>query len=254
MTRALRRRVPGAPPDLLRRGDGPVRIVAVPGLGLSVDGWRAPALLLAGRSGAGTAVVALPAHGLPACRDEPLDPVSSAQRLLARLDAMGTGPVVLAGHSASCQIVAEVARRVPARVRALVLVGPTTDPRAPTWPRLAGRWLATARHERLGQVPLLLRDYSHSGLVSFARSMDAARRHALVPVLAGIDHPVLVVRGCHDHIAPADWLDHLAALRPGIRAVTLLAGGHMVPITHPQELAWAVLPFLAGVPPPHPDG
>ncbi|NMO88440.1 alpha/beta fold hydrolase [Actinomycetospora sp. TBRC 11914] len=241
----LRRRLPGAPPDLLRRGGDPPDVVLVPGLGLSVDGWRAPALLLAGRLRIGTAAVALPAHGLPARPDELLDPVSSACRLLERLDALGAGPVVLVGHSASCQVVAEAARRAPDRVRALVLVGPTTDPRAPTWPRLAARWLATAGHERLGQVPLLLRDYPHSGLLTFARAMDAARRHALAPVLAGLDHPVLAVRGPRDLIAPAAWLDDLAALRPGIGAATLPAGGHMLPLTHPHELAEVLVPFLA---------
>jgi pimeloyl-ACP methyl ester carboxylesterase len=246
VTHALRRRVPGAPPDLLQRGEGRPQVVAVPGLGLSVDGWRAPALLLASRLRIGAAAVALPAHGVPARRGEPLDPASSARRLLMRLDALGAGPVVLTGHSASCQVVAEAARRAPDRVRALVLVGPTTDPRAPTWPRLAARWLATARHERLGQVPLLLRDYPYSGLGTFARAMDAARRHALEPVLAGLEHPVLAVRGPHDHIAPAPWLDDLAALRPGVGVATLPVGGHMVPVTHPHHLVEALVPFLRG--------
>lgn len=247
MTRALRRRAPGAPPDLLRRGDDPLSVVVVPGLGLSVDAWRAPALLLAGRLRTGTAVLALPAHGLPARRGELLDPVSSAQRLLARLDEIGAGRVALIGHSASCQVVAETAQRAPGRVTALVLVGPTTDPRAPTWSRLVVRWLGTARHERIGQVPLLLRDYPHSGLLTFARALDAARRHALAPVLAGIDHPVLLVRGHDDRIAPSDWLDRLAALRHRIDAVTLPAGGHMLPLTHPHELVAALAPFLVDV-------
>jgi pimeloyl-ACP methyl ester carboxylesterase len=92
-----------------------------------------------------------------------------------------------------------------------------------------------------------LRDYSHSGLLTFARAMDAARRHALAPVLAGLDQPVLVVRGRHDHIAPPDWLDHLAALRSGIDTVSLPAGGHMVPITHPHQLVGAVAPFVDGL-------
>ncbi len=252
MTRALRRRVPGAPADVLLRGDGAPTVVVVPGLGLSVDAWRAPALLLATQLRIGVGVIALPAHGLPARRDEAVDPASSADRLLTRLDALTEGPVVLVGHSASCQLVAEAARREPGRVSSLVLVGPTTDPRAPTWPRLAARWLATARYERIGQVPLLLRDYPHSGLATFARAMDAARRHALAPVLAGLPQPVLAVRGRHDHIAPPGWLEELAALRHGIDAATLPAGGHMVPITHPHELVEVLVPFLAAVRPPGP--
>lgn len=242
--RPLRRRIRGSPPDLLRRGDDPPSVVVVPGLGLSVEGWRGPAIVLAARLGVGSAVVALPAYGLPARHREPLAPAASARRLLARLDELGARRVALIGHSASSQVVAEAARREPARVSALVLVGPTTDPRAPTWPRLAARLLATAGHERLGQVPLLLRDYSHSGLVTFARALDAARRHSLAPVLAGLDQPVLLVRGHHDRVAPADWHERLVALRPGVDAVTLPAGGHMLPVTHPHETAVATAPFL----------
>lgn len=245
MSRALRRRVPGAPPSTWQRGHCPPTVVAVPGLGLSIDGWRGPGLVIAGLRGTGFAVVALPAYGLPARHGEPLDPVTSSGRLLARLDELGADRVALLGHSGSCQVVAEVARRAPERVAALVLVGPTTDPRGRTWPRLAGRWLATAAHERLGQVPLLVRDYSHSGLITFARAMDATRRHPIAPVLAALDQPVLLVRGPHDRIAPASWLDDLVGRRAGIEAVTLPAGGHMVPITHPHDLAAAVTPFLA---------
>jgi pimeloyl-ACP methyl ester carboxylesterase len=220
-------------------------MVAVPGLGLSVDGWGGPGLVLASWPGAGFAVVALPAHGLPARRGEGLDPAASARRLLERLDELGARRVALLGHSASCQIVAEAARSEPDRITALVLVGPTTDPRASTWPRLAARWVATAAHERFGQIPLLVRDYAHSGLVTFAHAMDAARRHPLAPVLAELDHPVLLVRGPYDRLAPQAWHDDLVALRPGIEAATLRAGGHMVPVTHPHDLAAVVAPFLA---------
>ncbi|WP_018334485.1 alpha/beta fold hydrolase [Actinomycetospora chiangmaiensis] len=241
----LRRRVPLAPPDLLRRGGGPPTVVAVPGNGLSVDGWRAPTRLL----GSGTAVVALPSFGLPARRADPLDPASNAERLLGRLDELGVRRAVLLGHSASCQLVAEAARRAPERVAGLVLVGPTTDPVAATWPRLAGRWLATAAHEPPTQVSLLARDYTHGGLITFARAMDRARHHAIGPVLAAGPWPVLLVRGPDDHIAPADWLDRLAALRPGITAVTMPMGAHMVPVTHPHELVAAMRGFVSAVRP-----
>jgi pimeloyl-ACP methyl ester carboxylesterase len=75
--------------------------------------------------------------------------------------------------------------------------------------------------------------------------MDAARRHPLAPILAGLDQPVLLVRGRHDRIAPRSWLDDLVSRRAVIEAVTLPGGGHMVPITHPHDLASAIAPFLA---------
>lgn len=238
----LRRRVPVAPPAVLRRGEGTPRFVAVPGLGLSVDGWRAPATLLAGL--APDAVVALPAYGLPARSGTALDPGSSADRLIPWLDELGADPVVLIGHSSSAQVVCEVARRVPARVDGLVLVGPTTDDRGRTWPRLAARWLRTAAHERLGQIPLLARDYTHAGLVTFALAMDASRKHPSAWPLGGTTCPVLLIRGHQDHLSPADWLDRLAEGRPETHVVTLPVGGHMLPITHPNELVDAMRPFL----------
>jgi pimeloyl-ACP methyl ester carboxylesterase len=232
-------------PPSVARGPGPaagVALVAVPGLGLSVQGWRA-CLTLLGRQ-AGAVAVALPAFGLPAPRGLALDPVASAERLVDRLDGLVTGPVVLAGHSASCQVVAEVARRAPDRVAGLVLVGPSTDRRAATWPRLAGRWLRNAAHEPVAQVPLLARDYSYSGLVSFARAMDAARAHPLDEVLPACPVPVLLVRGSLDRIAPQSWLDHLAARSAEAGTATVAGAAHMVPVTHPWELAAALRPFV----------
>jgi len=239
-------RLPSAtrPPSLRRTGDtDDVRVVAVPGLGLSVDGWQAPLRLLAPTTG--VVALALPGFGEPARPDDALDPGTSALRLLERLDALGLGRVVLVGHSASCQVVAEVARRAPERVSGLVLVGPSTDPRAATWPRLAARWLRTAASEPAGQIPLLVRDYTYSGLVTFARTMDASRRHDLERALAATRCPLLVLRGVHDRIAPQSWADRLTA-RPGARGETLLVGAHMLPVTHPHELVEPVRRFVLG--------
>ncbi len=220
--------------------DGP-RLVAVPGLGLSVE---VPARTLARLGPIGSVAVALPGYGEPAGRDAPRTPADLAALLLHRLTDLGVPRVALLGHSASCQIVAHAAALAPDRVTALVLVGPTTDPRAAGWPALAGRWLRTAAHERPGQVPRLVRDYSHTGPVAMARAMDAARRDRIERVLPALSCPVLVVRGRHDRIAPADWADALAARAVDGRARTLPAGAHMVPLTHPRLLAPLVVELL----------
>lgn len=216
-------------------------MVAVPGLGLSVEAWRGPLTLL--RPGGGAVGVALPAFGLPAAPDATLTPGASAACLAARLEVLARGPVVLMGHSASCQVVAELAARAPDRVAGLVLVGPTTDPDAGTWPRLAGRWWRTVCREPLGQVPLLVRDYAYSGMVTFARTMDAARRHRIERALADVACPVLLIRGADDAIAPSTWIDRLAAVCGEVSTATT-AGAHMVPLTHARELAERVRPFV----------
>ncbi len=215
-------------------------LVAVPGLGLSAAVPRHTLDRLTHPS----RVVELPAFGRPAPRGTTLTPDELARQLLARIEALGVGPAVLFGHSASCQIVAAAAAQAPERAAGLVLVGPTTDPRSRSWPALAARWLRTASHERPGQVPRLVHDYSRTRLGAMLRGMDAARHHRIDRALADVRCPVLVVRGRHDRIAPADWTTALAATAPHGRAHTLPGGGHMLPITHAAALAAVIEEFV----------
>ena len=187
-------------------------MVAVPGLGLSVE---VPARTLRrSQQVVESAVVALPGYGLSSQLGVAMDPAALAGRLLEQLDTAQVRQAVLLGHSASCQIVVEAAVQDPARVVGVVLVGPTTDPRAVRWSSLAVRWLRTAVWEHPGQVPVLAHDYHQTGLVDMARAMDAARRHRIDRLLARVACPLLVVRGRHDRIAPADWVSTLAELAP----------------------------------------
>jgi pimeloyl-ACP methyl ester carboxylesterase len=94
-------------------------------------------------------------------------------------------------------------------------------------------------------VPLLIRDYSYSGPVGFVRTMEAARRHRLDRTLAGCRAPVLLVRGEWDRLVPVSWTDRLATTCPDAETVTVKAGSHMLPLTHPHELAEAIRAFLA---------
>lgn len=219
----------------------PVTLVCVPGLGLEDDAWRPTLGRLAGRP---AEVVTLPGYGERPRRGDDPDPVALGSRLV-RERLGGRSGLVLAGHSASCQVVVEAALAAPDAVLGLVLVGPTTDPRAVSWRALAGRWLRTAAHERPGQVPLLLRSYSRVGLAHMGRTMDAARRHDVRAPLAVLDVPVLVVRGRHDAICPVDWAEDLARIAPpSSRATSLPRGAHMVPVTHGDLTALAVRDFL----------
>jgi pimeloyl-ACP methyl ester carboxylesterase len=209
----------------------------VPGLGLDEAAWRPTLEALPPAWRRDLDVALLPGYGERATRAADLRPAALAEVLLDRW-CPSDGTVVLAGHSASCQIVAEAARRRPDRVAGLVLVGPTTDPRARSWSSLARRWLATARHESVGELPTLVRQYARTGLWTMARAMDAARRDDVRESVGGSRCPVLVVRGSRDRICPADWAAALVELagcpagdRPS-RSVTLTDGAHMVPLTH----------------------
>ena len=212
-------------------------LVCVPGLGLDPAAW-APTIASLPETDA--RVVVLPGYGVRPSRSDDLRPDALADRLVDRLVDLPT-PVVLAAHSASCQIVVAAAASAPQLVSGLVLIGPTTDPRAGSWPSLAQRWLRTACWERPGQVPYLARTYRRTGLLWMARTMEAARRDDVRQGLAAVRCPVLVVRGRHDRICPDDWARAVASIAPaGSRAVTLAQGGHMVPLTHGVLLAAAV--------------
>jgi pimeloyl-ACP methyl ester carboxylesterase len=221
------------PPPVLR---------LVPGLGLDEAAWRPTVESLPPAWRSDLTVALLPGYGERAPKGADLRPAALAEMLLERW-CPPDGAVVLAGHSASCQIVAEAARRRPDRVLGLVLIGPTTDPRARSWSSLARRWLATARHESAGEVPTLVRQYSRTGLWTMARAMDAVRRDDVRDSLRGSRCPVLVVRGPRDRICPADWAADLAEMagRPAgdqlSRSVTLAGGAHMVPLTHGSLVA-----------------
>ena len=226
----------------------PLPLRLVPGLGLDRAAWSPTLARLAAGGRTDLEVVELHGYGRRGGSRADLRPGALAEELLA---ACPEAPVVLMGHSASCQVVAEAARQRPDRVAGLVLVGPTTDSRARSWPSLSGRWLATACRERPGQVPTLVRQYARTGVGTMVRAMDAARRHDVGQALAGARCPALVLRGRHDRICPGDWAAHLAgtaaANDPRSRCTTLDAGAHMVPLTHGRLVAAEVGRFLAGL-------
>jgi pimeloyl-ACP methyl ester carboxylesterase len=212
-------------------------LVAVPGLGLGQEAWR-PAL--ARLAEAGAVVEALPGYGLSVARCGARSPAQLAEYLCRHL----TRPVTLLGHSSSCQVVAHAAALRPELVERIVLVAPTTDPRATSWTSLAGRWLRNAAHEDPRQVPALVRQYRHTGLGSMVATMDAARHDDIRTTLAQVRCPVVLVRGRDDRIVPADWLEALAAAGPDRTVVEIPEGAHMVPLTHPGTFAEHVAPAL----------
>ena len=216
----------------------------VPGLGLDDRAWAGVRQRLAG----GVLTVPLPALGQRARRGMDLRVEHLAGQLVEELAtgaSQGAGAVVLVGHSASCAVVVETAARSDLVV-GLVLVGPVTDPRARTWPRLLWRWLRTARHERLYEVPVLAPQYWQAGASTMVRGMDAMRWYRTDHGLARIDLPVVIVRGSRDGIAAADWASHLTGNARG-RLEMVAGAGHMVPLTHPEAVVLAVREVISAV-------
>jgi pimeloyl-ACP methyl ester carboxylesterase len=164
-------------------------------------------------------------------------PVPSLDDLAGRLTAeLGEGPVVLVGHSQSCQVVAAAAR--DPRVVAVVLLGPTTDPRLRSPWGLARRWLLTVLAEPLWQYPLVLAQWLRTGPSAMAALWRSASPDRIDRRLAGLGKPVTVVRGTRDRLCPADWAAEVAdAAAPGTWLVELPGAAHMTPQTRPHAVA-----------------
>ena len=199
------------------------RLVLVPGLGL--DGrssWRL-------RRRVPADLVLLPGMGRSA-------PVPGLDVLAARLRArLGTGPVVLVGHSQSCQVVAAAA--VDPRVVGVVLLGPTTDPRLRSARRLAGEWLLTALREPWWQLPLVLLQWLSTGPRAMRALWRVAAPDRIDERLRAVGVPVTVVRGTRDRLCPADWARQVAAAAPRGSLVEVPGAAHMTPQTHPEAVA-----------------
>lgn len=181
-------------------------------------------------------VVHLPGMGLR-------ETVPMLELLADRLGAaLGPGPVVLVGHSQSCQVVVAAAQRDP-RVTAVVLLGPTTDPRLRRFPVLARRWLATAVHEPVWQVPLVVAQWWRTGPRAMTALWRVASPDRIDRRIATLAVPVVVVRGTQDALCPHGWAAALAAAAPAGRLVEIPGAAHMTVQTHPDEVA-AVLRAL----------
>jgi pimeloyl-ACP methyl ester carboxylesterase len=201
----------------------PLRLVLVPGLGLDE---RSSARL---RRGLPADVVLLPGMGLA-------EPVPTLGELAGSLlDRAGAGPLVLVGHSQSCQVVALAA--VDPRVRAVVLLGPTTDPRLRSVAGLTGRWLRTALGEPWWQLPLVVRQWWRTGPRAMRALWRAAAPDPIDERLRAVRVPVTVVRGSRDRLCDGDWAGRLVAAAPEGRLVELPGAAHMTPQTHPDAVA-----------------
>jgi pimeloyl-ACP methyl ester carboxylesterase len=200
------------------------RPVLVPGLGLDA---RSSTRL---RARIGGTVVPLPGMGLA----ETVPPLPAlARRLSAEL---GEGPVLLVGHSQSCQVVVATAQ-YDDRVAGVVLLGPTTDPRLRTRRGLAWHWLRTAVREPLSAMPLVVAQWLRTGPRAMAALWRVASPDRIDRRLATVRVPVVVVRGTEDALCPHDWAARLAAAAPHGRLVELAEAAHMLPQTNPAEVA-----------------
>ncbi|KRE67208.1 alpha/beta fold hydrolase [Arthrobacter sp. Soil761] len=160
------------------------------------------------------------------------------------LKASGIGPYILVGHSMGVQFAIEAALCAPDHALRLVLMGPVVDSRH----RSVGRqglalFLDSLLRESASSNWLVVSDYFRCGPRWYFTVLPVMMGYPTELRLAGINVPVLVLRGKQDPVAGADWSRLLAQVVPQGRFVEIDRAGHVAQHLRPRQVAAAIMSF-----------
>ncbi|WP_329045768.1 alpha/beta hydrolase [Amycolatopsis sp. NBC_01488] len=202
---------------------------------------------------------------------EPIELAAHAAHAAALLDLLGTGPATVVSHSSGCAIALQLAVDRPDLVARLVLSEPPLidellDPadlpevRTTIGPALGAAMAAAAR----GDIPAAFDTFNtvvcgrgyravltdvlgQEGIARAERDAEFFFTNE-VPALgrwtppdpARISTPALLVQGAASPGPTHRLIARLAAALPDARVTTIAGANHLLPLTHPTELAGAI--------------
>lgn len=206
-------------------------------------------------------------HGRGPARDPARDYHDHCSELA--LSHLPPGRSHLVGHSFGATVALRLALDHPDRVASLTLIEPVLFAAArgePGWQhemtRLAGLDAAFAADDRVTATRAFLsvwgdgppfdslstaqRAYLTDRIWVVAASSAALHEDtaALLPRLASLSCPVLLIEGDRSPAVIAEIQTALATAIPQARRAVISGAGHMVPITHPAEVAGAIAACL----------
>jgi hypothetical protein len=201
------------------------RIVIVPGL--AVRSYARPPALAARRAGHDVSLLRPPAW-----RGAPADLAEYGVRLAEQLETRDERVDVLVGLSVGTQAAAVAATRTD-RIRRLLLVSPTVDPRHRSMVGLVSRWLGGDPQDDAPPPPSQLADWARAGVPRIAAGYLSALRVPLERVLPHIRADLVVVHVEHDSLGTAAWAAELAEVGGG-RLIELADAPHSWPVGDPD--------------------
>ncbi|BAU53882.1 alpha/beta fold hydrolase [Mucilaginibacter gotjawali] len=193
-----------------------------------------------------------------------------ATDMLLLLDHLEVGQFHLAGLSMGGQIIMEMFRQAPGRIRSLIFADTFASLDTPEVKQ--GRYDAANRLEREGMdayaeeviykmmrpehvksmpeaaefVIKMMKATSTAGAATALRAR-AERIDYLSEVFPGIKIPSLVIVGRQDEFTPVAMARTMQQNLQNCKLVVIEDAGHMPNLEHPEEFNQAVLDFLAGV-------
>jgi 3-oxoadipate enol-lactonase len=236
-------------------------VLLIHGSGMSAHSWTEQLRSL----GRALRVIAidLPGHGASDPTSEAtVDSYADAARRL--LDALGTGPVFVAGHSLGGGVALALAVRHPDRVKGLVLISSCAKlPQhngaiegflgflPPPVRRFfvfstARKFLFPAGASRRA-VRLALKDLRSCPPETLRKDVAAAKAMDLEAAAHDLRVPALILCGTQDRLTPVALSQRLSELIPGSRLQLVEAAGHMLPLEAPGRVNAEIRVFVDSV-------
>jgi pimeloyl-ACP methyl ester carboxylesterase len=160
----------------------------------------------------------------------------------------GISTYVPVGHSMGTQFAVELARREPERVAGAVLMGPVVDSSRKSVARQAMALTRDAMFsESLTSNAVVFSDYFRAGPRWYLTELPVMMEYPLAERLAGVNRPVLVLRGTRDPIARRPWCAQLAALAAQGTMAEVQGQGHVFQHTAPAVAARAISGWVRAV-------
>lgn len=189
----------------------------------------------------------LPGFGATPRPSRTLSVAEHGTYILGALEQLGVLEFVIVGHSMGTQFAVEAARLQPSRIPRLVLMGPVVDDRRRS---VAQQAWALGRdcmfHESPSSNALVFTDYLRCGLRWYFKNLRVMMDYRIEERVAGVEAPVLVMRGANDPVAPLQWCRRLAGRAPAAQVLEIDGTGHVVQHNRAVEVAGSILAF-AGV-------
>ena len=232
-------------------------ILLIHGSGMSAGAWvnQLRGSLTAFR----VAAIDLPGHG----KSDPIPRASVeeyAETVAMFLEALGSGPVLVVGHSLGGAIAIALAAQRPHAVTGLVLLAscaklPWVDS---SWGRLlpyvpgplwktffisTAQKLLFARGVPGHAVSLGMQELRSCRAETILKDLQAAKAMDLTQQATGLDVPTLILCGSQDRLTPPALSADLKGLIPGSRLTLVEGAGHMLLLEAPARVNEEVLNF-----------
>ena len=221
-------------------------MILLHGLGCSADAWRPTLGVLAERGVGAVYVPDMPGFGCSPGPKKALSVVELADWLARVLDALGIPKANFAGNSLGGQVLLAFARRHPARLERLVLIGSTVGGQYISLGRYAAGLVLDGIQEPPRYTAVLARMYAQMGFVRYAQTTFAMIADEPLEQTSEIAVPCLVLRGARDGIIPDAVARRLAAALPNGQFRRVSGTAHAMEFTRPREFTEIALSFWAG--------